>query len=263
MKLIAKGHINIHKTQTPSNLQHQPGPVRPPSSHTANRAAVIGGPGPWRKTRMAPYTRIDHRRRINNPHRHRTLVLNNPTDTEPSIRANDQPPAVPAAQTGIPERVPAIQTVPASASWISKCDRHMQLISSTVYDKDTETRNKAIRETRRQKAFEKQQIEKAKIHRHLESLNHRQASNVPFATPATHTVYIDGLRFAVMNGGSKLLRIRGKIYDIITFTPTTLPYLDASNSAHSTPRQANIGGVSFYRSKNGNMYRSGIVEAKA
>ena len=33
------------------------------------------------------------------------------------------------------------------------------------------------------------------------------------------------------------------------------------NAAKSTPKSANVGGVIFYRSKNGNLYRSGIVKA--
>jgi hypothetical protein len=33
------------------------------------------------------------------------------------------------------------------------------------------------------------------------------------------------------------------------------------NAAQSTPKTASIGGVMFYRSKNGNLYRSGIVKA--
>jgi hypothetical protein len=33
------------------------------------------------------------------------------------------------------------------------------------------------------------------------------------------------------------------------------------DSAKATPKSANVGGVTFYRSKNGNLYRSGIVKA--
>jgi hypothetical protein len=33
------------------------------------------------------------------------------------------------------------------------------------------------------------------------------------------------------------------------------------NAAKSTPKTAAVGGVMFYRSKNGNLYRSGIVKA--
>lgn len=35
-----------------------------------------------------------------------------------------------------------------------------------------------------------------------------------------------------------------------------------SNAAKSTPKMATVGGVRFYRSKNGNLYRSGIVKAQ-
>jgi hypothetical protein len=33
------------------------------------------------------------------------------------------------------------------------------------------------------------------------------------------------------------------------------------NAAKATPKTATIGGVRFYRSKNGNMYRSAIIKA--
>ena len=38
--------------------------------------------------------------------------------------------------------------------------------------------------------------------------------------------------------------------------------LGSNDSVSTTPKHANIGGVTFLRSKNGNLYRSGIVKAK-
>lgn len=41
-----------------------------------------------------------------------------------------------------------------------------------------------------------------------------------------------------------------------------LQILGDNNAAKATPKMATIGGVRFYRSKNGNLYRSGIVKAQ-
>jgi hypothetical protein len=45
------------------------------------------------------------------------------------------------------------------------------------------------------------------------------------------------------------------------FRGSDLRDLGDENAAKSTPKTATIGGVMFYRSKNGNLYRSGIVKA--
>jgi len=262
-KLTVIGQINIHKTHTRSDLLHQPGPVRPSTAFTFNRETGHAETGSWKPARVAPYTRIDHRGRINNPQRHRTLVLNNAGQRTPSARAVQQPATVVAAKSMVPEDAPpATESGPPPTSWVSKRDRHMQLISSTIYDKDTETRDKAIRESKRQSAFHAQHIEKAKIQRHLQTLNHGQPSDFSSVAPLAHKVYINGLSFIVKNGGSKLLRVRGTISSMIFFLLMTLPFVGISESAHSTPKEANVGGVTFYRSKNGNLYRSGIVTAK-
>lgn len=44
--------------------------------------------------------------------------------------------------------------------------------------------------------------------------------------------------------------------------PQDLHGTDPSISTESTPKQANVGGVVFYRSKNGNLYRSGLIKAQ-
>ncbi len=38
--------------------------------------------------------------------------------------------------------------------------------------------------------------------------------------------------------------------------------LGTFDSTKQTPKKAHVGGVTFLRSKNGNLYRSGIVKAK-
>ena len=209
---------------------------------------------------MAPYSRGRGRagRIVVNPHRNRTLVLNNKSGT-----------LLPSAKELTPDFTPSSaqavhsedeETIPPQSTnrWVTKRDRHMQLINSSVYDKETQTRNKAIEETRRQKALQKDRREKQKIERHLNALTSRAGS----ATDIIHEVSINGLRFHVADGGSKLVRIRGENHDQRMHSSSRSQLLGATDSASTTPKQANVGGVTFLRSKNGNLYRLGIVKAK-
>lgn len=86
----------------------------------------------------------------------------------------------------------------------------MQLINSLVYDKETQTRNKAMEETRRQRAFRKDQREKQMIERHL---NNTLTPRAGQATNVVHELLVNGLRFQVADFGSKLVRIRGENHD--------------------------------------------------
>lgn len=233
------GQINIRKTQNPSDpCQSKGSDGGQNSGHTSQPVPKHNG-GSWKLTRTAPYARVDRGGRITNPHRNRTLILKQPTVTGP-----DRTPSTPATEHSNMRQNQEGDAVPASSNWITKRDRHMQLINSNIYDKEAQSRKKAIDNTRRQKALYKRLHEKDQVNRYLRSLGSLSSRN----SSATHTGYrvvLEGLNFTVMNGGSKLIR-----------DP------DTSKSAHTTPRQANIGGVMFYRSKNGNLYRAGVVEAK-
>lgn len=134
----------------------------------------------------------------------------------------------------------------------------MQLINSSIYDKETQARNKAMEETRRQKALQKDQQEKQKIERHLNTLT----SGAGQAANQLRELSINGLRFQVADGGSKLLRIRGENHDYRAYLFSCSQLLGVTDSASTTPKHANVGGVTFLRSKNGNLYRRGIVKAK-
>ena len=196
-----------------------------------------------------------------NPHRNRTLVLNNKIGT-PTQVTND--PRTEDNQLN-PEPINAEpedgkDSVQRPTSWVTKRDRHMQLINSSVYDKETQFRNKAIEETRKQKSLRRDQREKQKIQRHLKTLSVHTDHNK--AIPTVHELLINGLRFHVLDGGSKLARIRGESAKNKQHVHLSSRHVGAADSASATPKQATIGGVTFLRSKNGNLYRSGIVKAK-
>ena len=97
----------------------------------------------------------------------------------------------------------------AREGFVSKHDRHMQLINTSIYDKETQQRNKAIEETRRQKALRRDQREKLKIRKHFQTPG--KDSGTATSAPVNHELTIDGLRFLVLDGGSKLARMKGKL----------------------------------------------------
>lgn len=136
----------------------------------------------------------------------------------------------------------------------------MQLINSSIYDKETQVRNKAIEETRRQKNLRRDQREKHKIVQHLKALGPQTGRST--AASAMHEILINGLRFQVLDGGSKLARIRSENLVNKDYSSSSLQHLGETDAASATPKQADVGGVTFLRSKNGNLYRSGVVKAR-
>ena len=100
--------------------------------------------------------------------------------------------------------------VPPPSGWVTKRDRHMQLINTSIYDKEIHARNKAIEDTRRQQALRRDRREKLKIQQHLNKIT-PQASRGS-ATATNHEITLNGLQFYVIDGGSKLARVRGEKY---------------------------------------------------
>ena len=256
------GHINLHKTQA-NPTQHDPVsgfvPPQPWNRYTQASSNDLNAT-PWRSSRVAPYSRGRGRagRIVANPHRNRTLVLNNQSGASLNSAKELSPDPTPSGAKAVLLEDEEPMPLQSTNRWVTKRDRHMQLINSSVYDKETQARNKAIEETRRQKALQKDQREKQKIERHLHTLTSRAGQ----ATNVVREVSINGLRFHVADGGSKLVRLRGKNHVSGRRLSSRSQLLDANGSARTTPKQANIGGVTFLRSKNGNLYRSGIVKAR-
>ena len=126
----------------------------------------------------------------------------------------------------------------------------MQLINPAIYEKQSQERARAIEETRKLRLKQRDDREKLKLSKHLERLNGSTASystnqqRTPLASQ-NYEITVEGIRFRVMKDGSKLAKVPGD-----------------ENAAKMTPKTATVGGVRFYRSKNGNLYRSGIVKAQ-
>lgn len=125
----------------------------------------------------------------------------------------------------------------------------MQLINPAIYEKQSQDRARAIEETRKLRLKQRDDREKFKLNKHLERLSDNMAGHganqrAPQAQP-NYEITVQGIRFRVMKDGSKLAKVPGD-----------------ENAAKLTPKSATVGGVRFYRSKNGNLYRSGIVKAQ-
>lgn len=163
---------------------------------------------------------------------------------------------------------PSVKTTPA---WVTKTDRHIQLINTSIFEKDTKSRAKAMEETRKLKVKERDQRERAKFSKHLQHLggNNMVDSGAPFRSAdmaGNYEISVQGIRFRVAKNGSKLVKVPGENLHAAEQTPLSVPRLGSRysgdlNAAKSTPKTALVGGVRFYRSKNGNMYRSGIIKA--
>ncbi|MCJ1466108.1 hypothetical protein MMC07_004727 [Pseudocyphellaria aurata] len=235
------GHINLHKNHTPLHGRREVEYTNPPQSTISHRVAIASKSTSWKSSRSAPYPRLHATgaKSAVNPHRNRTLVLN-------KSKNHSQACVDPGEESASIARISEPED--HHYKWVSKNDRHRQLIASSVFDKETQIRKQAMDETRRRKILQRDQWEKLKLEKHLRALDSTAAESsaapLTVVTSTVHRININGLVFEVVNGGSKLSRIR-----------------NASSSAHSTPKKASIGGVTFFRSRNGNLYRSGIVKA--
>lgn len=255
--MVATGQINLRKNQ--QDTSHV-GERR--QSWTPVRGAPYGQPplgrGRGRAGRVLPP-----------PRRNRTLILNNPSDskvTNSSPSLNDRSAAV--EKGGGDQSQPGSQ--PGSAQgWIAKHDRHRQLINPAIYEREMLARTRDLETTRQLKAAQKDEREKAKIQRHLESLSRgtqagRSTTGSLGERAVAHQLNIHGVPFRVTNSGSRLVRAMGNeslVVEIDAGKPTYWDS-DAGTLGRSTPKSAVVGGVTFVRSKHGNLYRAGIVKNK-
>jgi hypothetical protein len=145
--------------------------------------------------------------------------------------------------------------------WVAKRDRHMQLINSAIYDKETQARSKAIEETRRLKEQKRTEREQAKVLRYAQGSGAALVST-PANPSAGHQILVNEVPFKIARGGSKLIRISSACS--LGFSPhrTGLPLIDDPNTANTTPKRVTVAGVAFVRSKNGNLHRVGAVASK-
>ncbi|KAM3077451.1 hypothetical protein ACMFMG_006794 [Clarireedia jacksonii] len=240
------GQINKHKNQKPYEQQERTSSSAIANNHGTphtHHSARAHGYHPYATSAWRPshgsyrgtYSPRGYRGgRQSSIVRNRTLVLNGNTSTPPS-----QP------DTGNVTPSNDENETPSSTGYITKTDRHLQLINKSYFEKDSQTRSRAIEETRKQRLKQRDDREKLKLSRHLQRIGNGTSSSAIQSSGANnYEVVVNGIRFQVTKNGSKLVKVPGDL-----------------NSATATPKTTLVGGVKFHRSKNGNMYRSGIVKA--
>lgn len=189
------GQINRHKTQQQGQ---RPVANYHPAHHrrTSNPACVALKPSNTHlenayRHAHAPYPPRAHRvGRAPAAHQHRTLNLNATNGT--------------ASQSGS-------EGTTTPTGWVARNDRHRQLINASVYEKESQTRAKAIEETRKRKLDSRRNREKAQF---TEFLKHQSGTSSaptnPTASTGTNMITIEGIQFQVLDGGKKLVKLRGK-----------------------------------------------------
>jgi len=244
-----RNRINRHKNQQAGTGS------RMAKLHPSNRDTPTdgledsGNSSNWRRGTSHPYRGYYHgfsggRTHL---HRHRSLVLNGNQQAKPGESDS-------ASDTS------------SAASWVMKNDRHLQLINSSVYEKEAKARTRAIEQTRQQKQAIKNERERLKLIKHINRIHSTGTMAPPGQTrqsPANrYEVTVNGIRFVVAKNGGKLIKVPGASHPSMTGPANSYGETDVGNSAQATPKMALVGGVRFYRSKNGNLYRHGIVKAQ-
>ena len=206
---VSPDHINMHRMHTVPNTPHSDAST---TQSGAGRYQPSRGVGSWKQQHGAPYPRTAGRGgRISSTHRNRVLKLNQQVQSAQDITSTMGLSSDDAVKTPLIREIGNKDSASGTTSWISKRDRHMQLINTSVYDKETQMRMKGISETLRQKALREEQREKARIADYLHSVNSGSSKG---STPLNYETSINGLRFRVLNGGSKLSRVFGKLQSI-------------------------------------------------
>ncbi|KAG5976834.1 hypothetical protein E4U55_007166 [Claviceps digitariae] len=190
-------------------------------------------------------------------HRHRTLHLN------PAGNACDSNHSSPGS-------------TPGNSGWVSRIDRHRQLINANVYEKESQSRVKAIEETRQKKLRSRKNYEKLRFNDYLRNLAGTASATANFnPTTGRNELMIEGIRFLVADGGKKLVKSPGKkevrelrkpVHQalIVSFPLVTNVALFASadDRYSTTPKTAVVAGVKFHRTKTGNLVANRIVQTQ-
>ncbi|KAF2498372.1 hypothetical protein BU16DRAFT_481227 [Lophium mytilinum] len=233
------GRINLHKQGQPqSPPRPAPGMDFIHSPASPKDAILTSGEGygrgrgrgrgtpTWAPQRGYPYAYPRGRvaKFPYSTHRNRTLVLNGNPATPPNGEAHQM-------------------DVVDSNTWVAKTDRHMQLINTSVYDQISKERARSMADTTASKQSDQDAREKAKLSNYFATASRHSSHGATRKSTDIYNISIGATQFQVVDGGSKLLRL--------SRDPTEI-----------TPKRHTIAGVMFVRSKNGNMYRSGLVKGK-
>jgi hypothetical protein len=108
-------------------------------------------------------------------------------------------------------------------------------------------------ERRKQFANNSQTAEKKVV------IQQRRSTKSGTSSPSVGYITIDEISFQVTNGGSKLLRTTGRPTAQCVGTGHAQISTDTSTLSKATPKEATVSGVTFRRSKNGNLVRVAVT----
>lgn len=154
----------------------------------------------------------------------------------------------------------------AGDKWVAKTDRHMQLINASIYEKESETRKKAIELSKAIKLQKREQIEKAKLARYMQHTSGTHGhpgypqTVVGDGATAQRQLTIDGIRYLMTNNGGKLVKLSGETQSRLQSPVPRLTRTDDKNAP--TPKKVVVAGITFVRSKGGNLWRLGHIKMK-
>jgi hypothetical protein len=243
------GRINQQRQSesAPPTPTYAPPAGRGSSYHPRGRGA--GWTGQYARDRYAPYHQprgFSHKPAYAPSYRNRSLVVNSSIGT-------------PAGQ----QVSPATPALTPSDGFVLKRDRHMQLINTSVYDQKTQQRQSEIEATLQEKQRLRDVKERARV---INAFQPQQAVSTtygaaPTAGPAAvRDIQINNLRFRVAADGSKLIRMFGEHTRVDTLAHHLTCIDDSNTDPGATPKITKVAGVTFHRSKHGNLYRAGLVK---
>lgn len=205
--------------------QRQPPYSQPPSHHYSPPSHR--GYGRW-----TPYGRGGYPKQP--MYQNRTLVVNGSSAPTPTSTASTDHVAV----TGAPSTSPETLVRPRGTN--------NQLVTRQVQVREQEQRM-----AKRQK---KNQLETSRLITHISSSTDQDNREID----------VNGIRFRLKGDGSKLVRVSGMLCPDSSYTPMTLlRSCLADDAAKTTPKRTVIAGVSFLRTKNGNLIRAVAVNNNA
>ncbi|KAL9111972.1 MAG: hypothetical protein Q9227_003592 [Pyrenula ochraceoflavens] len=113
--------------------------------------------------------------------------------------------------------------------------------------------NRLRSEERKRKAKDFQDRERAQVQQFAKP--RQQTSVAPLNSPAAYQISVDGVLFTLSNGYNKLVRPLVTSDKILTLAGSEV-------AASATPKQFEVNGVQFKRTKNGNLVRANAIEKR-
>ena len=136
-------------------------------------------------------------------------------------------------------------------SWVSKRDRHLQLINIAHYDAQSGMPKK----TPTQKAEESSPDERSSKERDEATDTLQQKRKVRQAAVDIHRLYVEGIAFHVSDGGSRLVREGLAISSKQQRAHSHSLHTADDTISKPTPESATVGGLQFRSDLDGNLRR--------